>query len=128
MDAVWEVKIDQTLTGEKVRVFRESRFHRWGRMSAKGRFETFPWLAARSPICGLAQVPPADLDIPILGQLAPSDLHNRMPVVLGPETWPGVARGGACGCAPAQGPPHALPGGRDDLLAGQHARRQRQEQ
>ena len=41
-----------------------------GRMTAKGRFETFPWLTARSPNCGLAQVPPADLDIPILGQLA----------------------------------------------------------
>ena len=39
-----------------------------------GRFETLPWLAARSPTCGLAQVPSADLDIPILGQLAPSQL------------------------------------------------------
>ena len=33
-----------------------------------------PWLAARSPTYGLAQIPPADLDIPILGQLAPSQL------------------------------------------------------
>ena len=32
-----------------------------------GRFETLPRLAA--PTCGLAQVPPADLDIPNLGQL-----------------------------------------------------------
>ena len=50
---------------------------RWrcrGRASAMGRFETFPWLAARSPTYGLAQIPPADLHIPILGQLAPSQL------------------------------------------------------
>jgi hypothetical protein len=39
-----------------------------------GRFETLPWLPARSPNCGLAQVPTADLNIPILGQLAPSQL------------------------------------------------------
>jgi hypothetical protein len=39
-----------------------------------GRFETLPWLAARSPTYGLAQIPPADLDIPILGQLAPAQL------------------------------------------------------
>ena len=43
-------------------------------MSQLGRFETLPWLAAQSPTCGLAQVPPADLDIPILAQLAPSRL------------------------------------------------------
>ena len=39
-------------------------------MAARGRFETLPWLAAQFPTCGLAQVSPADLDIPILGQLA----------------------------------------------------------
>ena len=43
-------------------------------MAAMGRFATLPWLAARSPTYGLAQIPPADLDIPILGQLAPSQL------------------------------------------------------
>jgi hypothetical protein len=42
-----------------------------------GRFETFPWLAARSPTCGLAQIAPADLDIPVLGQLAPAQLPLR---------------------------------------------------
>ena len=35
-------------------------------------FETFPWLAARSPTDGLAQVPSTDLHVPILGQQAPS--------------------------------------------------------
>ena len=30
--------------------------------------------AGGSPTCGLAQVPPADLDIPILGQLTPLQL------------------------------------------------------
>src|SRR5262249_10671328 len=32
-------------------------------MSQLGRFETLPWLGARSPTCGLAQIPPADLDM-----------------------------------------------------------------
>ena len=32
-------------------------------MAAVGRFETLPWLEARSPTCGLAQIPPADLDM-----------------------------------------------------------------
>ena len=42
------------------------------RVSAKGRFETLPWLAA--PTCGLAQVPPADLHVPVVGQLALAQL------------------------------------------------------
>jgi len=43
-------------------------------MTGMGRFKTFPWLAARSPTCGLPQIPPADLDIPVLGHPAPSQL------------------------------------------------------
>jgi len=35
-----------------------------------GRFETLPRPSARSPAWHLAQIPPADLDIPIIGQLA----------------------------------------------------------
>jgi hypothetical protein len=38
------------------------------------RFETLAWLAARSPTSGLAQIAPVDLDIPVLGQLAPLQL------------------------------------------------------
>jgi len=38
------------------------------------RFETLPRQAARSPTCGLAQIPSADLDIPVPGQLAPAQL------------------------------------------------------
>jgi len=57
-----------------------------------------------------------------------AELHNRMPVVLGPETWAGVARGGACRRASTQGDARTLPGGTDDVLAGEPAGRQRQEQ
>ena len=42
--------------------------------SALGRFETFPWLAARSPTYGLAQIAPVDLYIPVPGQLASAEL------------------------------------------------------
>ena len=59
------------------RVTREGHARFWERpevkfLRATRRFDTFPWLAARSPAYGLAQVPPANLDILILGQLAPS--------------------------------------------------------
>ena len=43
-------------------------------MALIGRFETLPRLTAQSPTCELAQVPPADLDIPIFGQLAAAQL------------------------------------------------------
>jgi putative SOS response-associated peptidase YedK len=56
-----------------------------------------------------------------------AELHNRMPVVLGPDMWPAWL-GGACGCAPAQGHACTISVGRNDVLAGQRARRQRQEQ
>jgi hypothetical protein len=54
------------------------------------------------------------------------ELHNRMPVVLAPDAWPGGGGGG--GTAPAQGASRALPFRGDDLLAGESLRRQGQEQ
>ncbi len=55
-----------------------------------------------------------------------AELHDRMPVVLKPDGWP-VWRG-TRGPAPAQGPSGSLPIGRNDMLAGESARWQRQEQ
>jgi putative SOS response-associated peptidase YedK len=52
-------------------------------------------------------------------------LHNRMPVVLGPGTWAGLARRRGRRCTPAEGPPRALSIGKDGRLARQSARRQR---
>jgi len=57
-----------------------------------------------------------------------AELHNRMPVVLGPGDVAGVARGGARRGSPAQNYARAIPGGTDDVLAGEPAGRQRQEQ
>jgi hypothetical protein len=51
-----------------------SAHHAVEQLSGKGRFETLPWLAARSPTCGLAQIAPVDLHIPVLGQLAATQL------------------------------------------------------
>jgi putative SOS response-associated peptidase YedK len=56
-----------------------------------------------------------------------AELHNRMPVFSALRRGP-HGSGGACRCAPAQRPPRALPVGRNDMLAGQHPRRQREEQ
>ena len=72
-----------------------------------GRFETFLWLAARSPAHGLAQVPSADLDIPVLGQLAPAQLPLGDALEPGPlkverldSPLRGAAPGGALEDAP----------------------------
>ena len=53
-------------------LYNSARSHCMTRVTAQGRFEPLPRLTAGSPTCGLAQVLPADLDIPILGQLTPS--------------------------------------------------------
>jgi putative SOS response-associated peptidase YedK len=55
-------------------------------------------------------------------------LHNRMPVVLKPGGVASLARRGAGGAPADQGAARPLPCRRHDLLAGQPARRQRQEQ
>jgi hypothetical protein len=55
-------------------------------------------------------------------------LHNRMPAILPPESWPGMARRGAGGRAASEGAAGPLPLPRHDLLAGQRARRQCPEQ
>jgi len=51
-----------------------------------------------------------------------------MPVVLGPGDVAGLAGGGARRRSPAQGPARALSIGEDDMLAGEFAGRQCQEQ
>ena len=56
-----------------------------------------------------------------------AELHNRMPVVLKPETW-GVWLGGrGCGRGLSEGHARAVSIGRDDLLARKRAGRERQE-
>jgi putative SOS response-associated peptidase YedK len=57
-----------------------------------------------------------------------AELHNRTPVVLGPETWPAWLGEGDRRCAPAQSHARTPLVGRDGTLARQHPRRQRQEQ
>jgi hypothetical protein len=57
-----------------------------------------------------------------------AELHNRMPVVLGPERWLGMARGRACRCAATQGHARALSLGGNDMLAGEPSCWERQEQ
>jgi hypothetical protein len=58
------------------------------------------------------------------GVLEPNELcaalHNHMPVVLKPESWP-VAWGAAGGCIRAQGPACAVSIRGDDMLAGERA-------
>ena len=61
----------------KVARNRRLDFHIPGRMSGKGRFETLPWLAVKSPTCGLAQVPPADLHAAGPGSSAVCSLFAR---------------------------------------------------
>jgi putative SOS response-associated peptidase YedK len=56
-----------------------------------------------------------------------AELHDRMPVVLKPDVWPAWLGEEPAG-APAQSVARALLGGGNDLLAGERARRQRQEQ
>ena len=55
-------------------------------------------------------------------------LHNRMPVVLAPRGLAGMARRGTGRRGAAEGAIGPLPCRRHGLLAGQRARRQRQEQ
>jgi putative SOS response-associated peptidase YedK len=56
-----------------------------------------------------------------------AELHNRMPVVLGRQVWPEWL---AEDCRPTtfKGLARALSGGGDDVLAGEHPGRERQEQ
>jgi putative SOS response-associated peptidase YedK len=54
-------------------------------------------------------------------------LHDRMPVVLKPETWPAWLGEEPTDAGGAQGPPQTLSIRRDDLLAGQRPCRQLQE-
>jgi putative SOS response-associated peptidase YedK len=56
-----------------------------------------------------------------------AELHDRMPVVLGPEAWPAWL-GKEPADAPTESPSRALPIRGDDLLASERAGRQRQEQ
>jgi hypothetical protein len=51
-----------------------SQFHASSRMTEKGRFETLPHVSKLSSPGALAQVPPADFKVPILGQLPPTHL------------------------------------------------------
>jgi hypothetical protein len=46
-------------------------------MAASGRFETLPPAIGHLYPCVLTQVSPADLDIPILGQLVPGAASGR---------------------------------------------------
>ena len=56
-----------------------------------------------------------------------AEIHNRMPVILKPDAWP-VWLGEEPADEPqAQGAASPLPRRRHDLLAGQRARRQREE-
>ena len=54
-------------------------------------------------------------------------LHNRMPVVLKPETLAVWAWGGARGCIRAQGPAGAVSVGGNDLLVCERTGQKRQE-
>jgi len=56
-----------------------------------------------------------------------AELHNRIPVVLKPETWPGLTWRGARRCIRAESFARAVSIGRDDLLAGERTGRERQE-
>ena len=57
-----------------------------------------------------------------------AEIHNRMPVILKPEAWPAWLGEEPADTAATQVAAGALPVRRDDLLAGEPARRQRQEQ
>ena len=52
-----------------------------------------------------------------------AELHNRMPVVLGPEVCGRPGSGRSRGPEATQGPSRAVPIGADDLLAGERAGR-----
>jgi putative SOS response-associated peptidase YedK len=57
-----------------------------------------------------------------------AELHDRMPLVLAPETWPAWLGEEPADPRPTQSRSCALSGGGDDLLAGERAGRERQEQ
>ena len=57
-----------------------------------------------------------------------AEIHNRMPVILKPEAWPVWLGEEPADERAAEGAAGPLPFRRHDLLAGQRARRQRQEQ
>ena len=57
-----------------------------------------------------------------------AELHNRMPVVLKPETWPEWLGEEPAPTSQAQGAARTVSLRRDDVLAGERPGRQRQEQ